>query len=90
MKDINKIYSILENGATYPPVSIEYINNIEKNFNIIFPHEFKFFYTKISNGVYINKQRLYNIEKIINKIEKKHLNKKFEFQKTFFGAMNFH
>lgn len=36
MKDINKIYSILENGTTYPPVSIEYINNIEKNLILFF------------------------------------------------------
>lgn len=89
MKNINKIYSILENGVTYPPVSIEYINNIEKKFNIIFPDKFKLFYTKISNGAHINRRRLYNIEKIINKIEKKQLDKKFEFQKTFFGVMNF-
>lgn len=45
MKNINKIYSILENGVTYSPVS-------EKKFNIIFPDEFKLFYTKISNGAY--------------------------------------
>lgn len=31
MKDLNKIYSILKDGTTYPPVSTEYINNIEKS-----------------------------------------------------------
>lgn len=89
MKDLNKIYSILKNGITYLPVSTEYINNMEKKLDIIFPDEFKIFYTKISNGAYINRQRLYNIEKIINKTERKQLNKEFKFQKTFFGAMNF-
>lgn len=50
MKDLNKIYSILKNGITYPPVSTEYINNMEKKLGIIFPDEFKIFYTRISNG----------------------------------------
>ncbi len=50
MKDLNKIYSILKNGITYLPVSTEYINNMEKKLDIIFPDEFKIFYTKISNG----------------------------------------
>ncbi len=77
MNELNKIYSILENGTTYPPVSIEYINNIEKKFGINFPDEFKLFYTKISNGAYVNRQRLYNIEKIIrqHRIIKKQCNK---------------
>jgi len=85
MKDLSKIYSILENGTAYPPVSMKYIENIEKEFNIVFPDEFKIFYTQISNGAYVNRhKRLYNIEKIINKIEKKQLIKDFKFNKTYF------
>lgn len=53
MKDLNKIYSILKNGITYLPVSTEYINNMEKKLDIIFPDEFKIFYTKISNGAWL-------------------------------------
>ena len=43
MKDLNKIYSILKDGTTYPPVSTEYINNIEKSLILFFLMSLKFF-----------------------------------------------
>lgn len=83
MKNLNKIHYILKKGITYNPVSIEYIENIEKQLNINFPDDFKIFYTQISNGVYINRHyKLYNIEKILNKLEKKQLDKKFNFNNS--------
>ena len=84
MKNINKIYSILENGTTYPPVSIEYIENIEKQLNIIFPKEFKIFYTQISNGFCLDDYTLYNIDEIVYKAKEKYLNKKFQLTNTLF------
>ncbi len=84
MKKLNKIHSILEKGTAYPPVSIEYIKNIEKQLNITFPDDFKIFYTQISNGAYVSRHhRLYSIEKILNKLEKKQLDKKFNFNNSY-------
>ncbi len=84
MKRFNKIHSILKKGTAYPPVSIEYIENIEKQLNITFPDDFKIFYTQISNGAYVSRHhRLYSIEKILNKLEEKQLNKKFSFNNSY-------
>lgn len=84
MNELNKIYSILENGITYPPVSIEYIENIEKKLNIIFPKEFKIFYTKISNGCCLDDYTLYNIDEIAYKAKEKYLDKEFQLTNTLF------
>jgi hypothetical protein len=65
---------------------MEYLNSIEKEFNIIFPNEFKIFYSQISNGASANRRRLYSIGKIVSKLDKKKLNKNFNFkQSTIWG-----
>jgi hypothetical protein len=81
MNTLNNINSILENN-THPVVSMKYLNTIEKEFNIIFPNEFKIFYSQISNGASANKRRLYSIEKIVSKLDKKKLNMNFNFKQS--------
>lgn len=84
MKRLNKIHSILEKGTTYHPVSLEYIENIEKNLNITFPDDFKTFYTQISNGADVNRHHeLYSIDEIAAKAKEKQLNEKFNFDNSF-------
>lgn len=82
MDNLNSIYSIVKNSITSPVVSIEYLNSIEKKFNIIFPNEFKVFYSQISNGIRVNKRRLHSIERIISQLDKDKINKKFNFKQS--------
>ena len=82
MDNLNNIYLILKNSTTYPVVSTEYLNIIEKKFNIILPNEFKIFYSQFSNGIRINRRRLHNIERIVSQLDKDKINKKFNFKQS--------
>lgn len=68
--DKETILKIIKKSDLRPPVSIEYLNELEKNFSIQFPEEFKIFYSEISNGLNIsNGRNLHSIETIVKKIE---------------------
>ena len=74
MDKMNFINKLKSNAIISPTVSKEYLHEIEKNFLITFPEDFKFFYSEISNGICINsnttdEKKIHNIETILKKVE---------------------
>ena len=67
---INRIKSMIEANAVRELVSVEYLQKVENDLGIIFPEEFKLFYSQVSNGLTTSPYRkLHSIETILNRIE---------------------
>lgn len=90
----NNILKMLENTTLSTTVSVELLNEIEVNYKIVLPYEFKIFYSTISNGQIspykYNRYKIHSIEKILKILEDKNkfygvdlLNQKFEYVKPW-------
>ena len=89
------ILKIIKKSDIRSPVPIEYLNKLENEFNVLFPEDFKFFYSQISNGMRVSPNRrdehelgsIEDIFKLLHEKEKKSkttlLDKPFPFQKAY-------